>query len=226
MSNPTWPADALNDSGEGTYQVGGHSPKFAVVRTGDDRRDLFWRAPERDGNGEDIPDTETTYTVDLDQFDLPKLVTALICAHAQRHPDGILHMLDALQAAGEDADYYETVGRLRIQLDHQARRHAIPPDKPVEPPQLRISRYEHSLAIKWHGDDNWYLFEPHNMIHGEEGRRHRVGPNAFTDTPNEEWFDPFADPRPDIRRWTAPLRNQLRAAQQMLDYAEQHPWSG
>lgn len=56
--------------------------------------------------------------------------------------------------------------------------------------------------------------------------RFKVGPNAFEDTPNEEWIDPFVDPRPDIRRWTEPMRNQLRTALQMLDYVEQHPWSG
>jgi len=164
---------------------------------------------------------------DLDAIpvsELPKLVTAVIRAHAERDPAGILHMLDALQAAGEDAEYYQTVGRLRTDL--VADRGHAPSTDPVEPPELRISRYEHSLAIRWSGDPNWYRFEPDGMRYGSDGARQRVGPTAFEGTPDEEWIDPFQDPRPDIRRWTGPLRDQLRAAIGTLDFAERHPWSG
>lgn len=235
MSNPTRPASNLDnaiDNGDadedGRFPVGGQPepPAFAVVHVDEGRHTLTWRGPERDEDGENVPGTDTTYEVDLDRFNLPKLITALITAHARRHPDGILHMLDALQAGAEYADYYETVGRLRTVLDYKARRYGTPPEKPVMPPQIRVSRYEHSIAVKWYDDENWYRFDPESVIHSEEGRRHRVGPTAFTDTPNDEWIDPFADPRPDIQRWTEPLRHQLRAALGMLDSAERHPWSG
>lgn len=96
----------------------------------------------------------------------------------------------------------------------------------MEPPEIRVSRYEHSVAIKWADDDNWYRFEPDDMRYGTGTERFKVGPGAFDATPDEEWINPFDDPRPDIRRWTEPMRNQLRTALQMLDAAEQHPWSG
>lgn len=96
----------------------------------------------------------------------------------------------------------------------------------MEPPQIRINRYEHSIAIKWDDDENWYRIEPDDMRYGAGGDHFRVGPHGFADTPNEEWIDPFVDPRPDIKRWTEPLRERLRAAVQMLDQAERHPWSG
>lgn len=95
----------------------------------------------------------------------------------------------------------------------------------VEPPKIRISRYEHSIAIKWDGDENWYRIEPDDM-YGPLGKTCRVGPGPGQWEPDEEWIDPFADPRPDIRRWTEPMRQHLREALTMLDNAEQHPWSG
>ncbi|MER5424212.1 hypothetical protein [Streptosporangium roseum] len=89
-------------------------------------------------------------------------------------------------------------------------------------PKIRISRYEHSIAIEWDGDENWYRIEPDDMAYGEFGKRCRIGPGEDRFGPDAEWVDPFADPRPDIRRWTEPLRQALT----MLDYAERHPWAG
>jgi hypothetical protein len=86
---------------------------------------------------------------------------------------------------------------------------------------------EHSIAIKWDGDENWYRIEPDDMTYGELGKKCRVGPGeTLFDDGGLEWIDPFADPRPDIRRWTEPMRDQLRQALHMLDQAEAHPWSG
>lgn len=97
----------------------------------------------------------------------------------------------------------------------------------MEPPQIRISRYEHSVAIKWDGDDeNWYRFEPDDLKYLEVGKKFRVGPGPGEWEPDHEWIDPFQDPRPDIKRWTEPMRSQLRQALSMLDNAERHPWSG
>lgn len=96
----------------------------------------------------------------------------------------------------------------------------------MEPVEIRYNRYEGSVAIRWGGDENWYRFEHDAVRYGDDGRRFLVGPNAFQDTPDEEWVDPFQDPRPDIRRWTEPIRGQLRAALGLLDHAERHPWSG
>jgi hypothetical protein len=97
----------------------------------------------------------------------------------------------------------------------------------MEPPEIRVSRYEHSVAIKWPDDDNWYRFEPDDMKYSIGGaERFKIASNAFENIPNEEWIEPFVDPRPDLRRWTEPMRNQLRTALRMLDNAEQHPWSG
>lgn len=96
----------------------------------------------------------------------------------------------------------------------------------MEPPEIRISRFEQSLAIRWADDENWYRFEPEQMILTPEGDRHRVGPGPGEWPPDAEWIDPFEDPRPDIRRWTDPIRRQLRHAEQLLDSAERHPWSG
>ena len=96
----------------------------------------------------------------------------------------------------------------------------------MEPPEIRLSRYEQSIAIKWADDENWYRIQPEDMIYGALGKRCKVGPGRDLFGPNEEWIDPFADPRPDIRRWTEPMRRQLRDALNMLDHAERHPWSG
>ncbi|MEV7011920.1 hypothetical protein [Streptosporangium sp. NPDC051022] len=96
----------------------------------------------------------------------------------------------------------------------------------MEPPEIRISRYEHSIAIRWDGDENWYRIEPEDMAYGPLGKKCRVGTGDDLFGPDEEWLDPFADPRPDIRRWTEPMRRQLREALRMLEHAEQHPWSG
>lgn len=96
----------------------------------------------------------------------------------------------------------------------------------MEPPAIRYNRFEQSIAIKWADSDYWYRIEPEAMIYGDLGDRCRTMKGAFNDTPNEEWIDPFADPRPDIRRWTEPMRRQLQDALRMLDNAEQHPWSG
>jgi hypothetical protein len=96
----------------------------------------------------------------------------------------------------------------------------------VEPPQIRINRYEHSIAVRWDGDENWYRFEPDDLKYLEVGKKFRVGPSPGEWEPDHEWIDPFADPRPDIKRWTEPMRQHLRQALRMLDNAERHPWSG
>lgn len=96
----------------------------------------------------------------------------------------------------------------------------------MEPPQIRLNRFEQSIAIKWHGDDNWYRIEPEEMTYGALGKQCRVGPGEDLFAVDDEWLDPFADPRPDIRRWTEPTRQALREALHMLDNAERHPWSG
>lgn len=96
----------------------------------------------------------------------------------------------------------------------------------MEPPKIRISRYEQSIAIKWDDDENWYRIEPEDMAYGPLGKQCRVGPGEDRFPTDHEWIDPFADPRPDIKRWTGPMRDHLRQAITMLDYAEQHPWSG
>jgi len=99
-------------------------------------------------------------------------------------------------------------------------------DDEFEPPQIRISRYEHSVAARWSGDENWYRFEPDEVRYAECYERNTVGPLPGDWPPDEEWIDPFADPRPDIRRWTGPLRSILQEALRLLDAAERHPWSG
>jgi hypothetical protein len=96
----------------------------------------------------------------------------------------------------------------------------------MEPVEIRYNRYEGSIAIRWAGDENWYRIEHDDLRYGDAERRFLVGPHAFEGTPDEEWIDPFQDPRPDIRRWTGPIRAQLRSALTMLDAAERHPWSG
>ncbi|SEP53619.1 hypothetical protein [Amycolatopsis saalfeldensis] len=75
---------------------------FAIVHVGDGRRDLTWRGPERDNDDEDIPGTETDYAVDLGLFDLPKLVGALIRAHARSHPGSVDNMRREIQSALDD----------------------------------------------------------------------------------------------------------------------------
>ena len=40
-------------------------------------------------------------------------------------------------------------------------------DDEFEPPQIRISRYEHSVAVRWSGDENWYRFEPDEVRYAE-----------------------------------------------------------
>lgn len=95
----------------------------------------------------------------------------------------------------------------------------------MEPPEIRVSRYEHSVAIKWADDENWYRIEPDHMRYGTGTERFKVGPGAF-DTPDLEWINPFDDPRPDIRRWTEPMRSEMHSILRRLDSAEQHPWSG
>ncbi|ACZ87497.1 hypothetical protein [Streptosporangium roseum] len=62
--------------------------------------------------------------------------------------------------------------------------------------------------------------------HGEFGKRCRIGPGEGRLGPDDERIAPFADLRPDIRRWTEPMRDRLRHAMAMLDYAERHPWPG
>ncbi|ACZ87596.1 hypothetical protein [Streptosporangium roseum] len=54
------------------------------------------------------------------------------------------------------------------------------------------------------------------MAYGEFGKRCRGGPGEDRFSPDEEWIDPFADPRPDIRRWTGPL----------LSLKARHGWLG
>ncbi len=98
-------------------------------------------------------------------------------------------------------------------------------EEDFEPPRIRISRYEHSVAIKWAGDENWYRFEPDQVRYLSEYERCKVGPGPGDWPPDEEWIDPFDDPRPDIRRWTSPLRAVLQEAIRLLDVAERHPWS-
>lgn len=95
----------------------------------------------------------------------------------------------------------------------------------MEPPMIRVSRFEQSIAIKWHDDENWYRVDPDAMIYGALGKSCKVGPGDRFG-PDAEWIDPFQDPRPDIRRWTEPMRRQLRETLDMLDQAERHPWSG
>lgn len=96
----------------------------------------------------------------------------------------------------------------------------------MEPPEIRVNRFEQSVAIKWADDETWYRIDPDAMIHGPDTDRFKVRPGAFADTPDAEWINPFEDPRPDIRRWTEPIRSELRSALRFLDNAEQHPWSG
>lgn len=81
----------------------------------------------------------------------------------------------------------------------------------MKPPEIRVSRYEHSVAIKWAGDDNWYRFEPEDMRYGAGTERFKVGPGGFDDTADAEWVNPFDNPRPDIRRWTEPMRSELHS---------------
>jgi hypothetical protein len=98
-------------------------------------------------------------------------------------------------------------------------------EEDFEAPRIRISRYEHSVAIKWADDENWYRFEPDAVRYLNEYERCKVGPGPGDWPPDEEWIDPFDDPRPDIRRWTSPLRAVLQEAIRLLDVAERHPWS-
>ncbi|MFD9614704.1 hypothetical protein ACFWWS_35600 [Streptomyces sp. NPDC059083] len=97
----------------------------------------------------------------------------------------------------------------------------------MEPPQIRISRFEHSVAVRWDGDENWYRFEPDDFKYGLPGtERFKVGPLPEQWKPDGEWLDPLDDPRPDIRRWTEPIRRALEQALRLLDEAEKHPWRG
>ena len=55
-----------------------------------------------------------------------------------------------------------------------------------EPPCIRISRYEHSVAIKWADDENWYRFEPDDVRYLNEYERNKVGPLPGDWPPDEE----------------------------------------
>ena len=97
----------------------------------------------------------------------------------------------------------------------------------IEPPQIRLSRFERSIAIRWDGDENWYRFDPDDFLDNLPGtERFRVGTLPGEWEPDGEWLNPLNDPRPDIRRWTEPIRKALKHALLLLDEAEKHPWRG
>jgi hypothetical protein len=96
-------------------------------------------------------------------------------------------------------------------------------DDPIE---IRYNRYVGSVAIRWARDENRYRIEHDDLTYGELARRFFVGPNALRGHSRRGVDRPLPEPRPDIRRWTEPMRAQLRSALTMLGAAERHPWSG
>lgn len=88
----------------------------------------------------------------------------------------------------------------------------------VEPPQIRIHKFEHTVAIKWEDQDCWWVMEPPP---GPAGWAH---PAASFDDSDTEWVDPAVDHRKDLSRWTQAVRRDLASIEQVLKSLEQHPY--
>jgi hypothetical protein len=61
-------------------------------------------------------------------------------------------------------------------------------------PQLRYSRDGLSVAVQFPGDEYWYRFDHPTVDTPEYGQTFRCVPGTF-DEPDENWADPFTEPR-------------------------------
>ncbi|WP_157255091.1 hypothetical protein [Nonomuraea typhae] len=90
----------------------------------------------------------------------------------------------------------------------------------MEPPQIRVHRYEHTVAIKWPDHDCWWVIDPDAPSSGGY-----AAPSATFDGPDaREWFDPTVSQRDDVSRWTTAIRRDLSSIEQVLRGLETHPF--
>lgn len=91
-------------------------------------------------------------------------------------------------------------------------------------PQIRIHRYEQAIAVKWPGEDRWF------MAWGDGGAsaEWRDNPNDSLGfdklSPDDEWMDPIAEHRKDVTPWTEAIRRDVASIQRLLGSLENHPW--
>ncbi len=98
-------------------------------------------------------------------------------------------------------------------------------------PQLRIHRYEQTIAVRWPDWEHWLMIWPPEYPDPE---RRPAAPTEFSrllrdkDFDDPEWIDPAFHHHRDVPKLTRLAREELRRAVatvgQMLDGIEAHPW--
>ena len=103
----------------------------------------------------------------------------------------------------------------------------------VAGPQLRIHRYEGTIAVRWPDWPRWLMiWPPEYPEHDLE--RHPAAPTEWSrhlrdaDFDDPQWIDPAFRHHRDVPKLTRAVREELRRAAasigQMLDGIEAHPW--
>jgi hypothetical protein len=90
----------------------------------------------------------------------------------------------------------------------------------VEPPQIRVHKFEHTVAIKWPEADCWWVADL-----DAPGSGGWASQSAAFDGPDAtEWINPAVDHHGDLSRWTTASRSDLSSVEQVLRGLERHPW--
>jgi hypothetical protein len=75
----------------------------------------------------------------------------------------------------------------------------------VEPPQIRVHKFEHTVAVKWPDHECWWVIDPDAPASGGW-----ASPAATFDGPDAtEWINPGVDHHGDLTRWTGAIRKDL-----------------
>jgi hypothetical protein len=84
----------------------------------------------------------------------------------------------------------------------------------------------HAVAVRWGSDGNRYRVEPDDMRYSSGPERFEAGTIPGHWATGHDWITPFTGPHPHIRRWTEPMRRDLRSALRPLGNAEKPPGHG
>src|SRR3954469_20020529 len=97
------------------------------------------------------------------------------------------------------------------------------PERERRQPEIRLHRYEKAIAVKWPGDDRWFMAWG-DLGASAEWRGNPHNPLGFDKlSPDDEWMDPIAEHHRDLSPWTEALRRDLASVQKTLDSMEDHP---
>jgi hypothetical protein len=93
----------------------------------------------------------------------------------------------------------------------------------MEPPMIRVHKFEHTVAIKWPDHDRWWVIDPD----APGGAGYAAASATFDGPDAREWVDPVTGLRPPTGAWAESIRRDLASIEQVLRGMDTyHPLGG